>query len=93
MLTKLELETIKKGFVTARIVLDSVKPLVDQMNIVYDSAGGVKATTTQEDLDSQTDFSGLTKTQLDDGMYALTSTLKTAIDGAVTQLTQLSARA
>ncbi len=92
-LSKLELETVKKAFVTARIVLDSLKPLVDQLNVIYDSEGGAKSTITQQNLDADSSLSGLTKAQLDAGCYALTATLKGAIDAAVTQLTQLSARA
>lgn len=92
-ITKLEYETVIKGFKTARIVLESVKPLVDSLNVIYDSGGGVKETLTQAELDGQADFSGLTKQQLDDGMYALTATLRTDIANAVTQLAQLSARA
>lgn len=91
-ITALESDTVTRGCQAARRVLDLYASL-HELNILYDSAGGLKATITQAELDSVTSFSGLTKTQLDDGMFALTATLKGAIDGAFTALTQLAARA
>lgn len=92
-LTTLERETIRKGAVSARILLDTLKPIADQLNVIYDSAGGAKTTITQADMDGESALSGLTKTQLDDAMFAITSTVKTAVDGAITQLSHLAARA
>lgn len=91
-LTKLELDTIRRGCRSAQIVLETLKPLIDELNVIYDSEGGVKSTIQQTDLDAETSLSEITKQQLDDGMYALTNGLKTAIDSAVSQLAQLSAR-
>lgn len=77
----------------AKALCEQVKPVLDRLNVLYDAEGGLKATVKQADLDTVPAYSGLTKAQLDDGMYALTSTLKTAITNAYTQLAQLSARA
>jgi hypothetical protein len=92
-MTQLEINTVSRGLAAAKLVLDQLKPVVDALNVIYDSAGGAKSTINQQGLDSIAAFSGLTKTQLDDGMFALTSTLRTAIANAYTQLAQLSARA
>lgn len=91
--TPLELDTVSRGMLAAKKLLDEVKPVLDLLNVIYDAAGGVKETLTQAELDAVTSFSGLTKAQLDDGMFALTSTVKTAITNAYTQLAALAARA
>lgn len=92
-ITALESNTVSRGLAAAKLVVQSLYPVLHELNIIYDSAGGVKSTLTQEELDSVASFSGLTKAQLDDGMYALTATLKAAVEGAFTALAQLSARA
>ncbi len=92
-LTTLEKNTVNRGCIQAKILIEQVKPLLDEMNAIYDSAGGVKTTITQEDLDAESSLSGLTKAQLDDGMFVLTSTLKGDLANGLTQLAQLAARA
>lgn len=89
----LEANTVSKGMQIAKLILEQVKPVIDALNVVYDSQGGVKETLTQAELDSVSSYSGLTKTQLDDGMYVLTSTLRQAIANGYAQLIQLAARA
>lgn len=91
-LTALESDTISRGMAAAKVLLDQIKPAVDQMNILYDSQGGLKTTITQEDLDSVPSFSGLTKSQLDDGMFVLTATVRTALADGLFALSQLAAR-
>lgn len=91
-ITLLEQDTVSRGFTAAKKVLRDIHPLLHELNVIYDSAGGVKETLTQAELDSVSGFSGITKAQLDDGMYALTTTLKAAIDGAYAQLAELAAR-
>jgi len=66
---------------------------VNGLQVIYDGTGGVKTTVTQDKLNETPGLSGLTKQQLDDGMYALTSGVKGAIDTAYTQLAQIAARA
>ncbi len=92
-LTALESNTVSRGLAAAKKVLDEVKPVLDSLNAIYDSGGGAKTTITQQNLDLVPSFSGLTKQQLDDGMYALTATLRTDIASAYAQLAQLAARA
>lgn len=91
-LSTLDLQTVQAGCSAARQVIENMKPVVDRLNIIYDSAGGSKSTITQADLDLAPAFSKLSKVQLDDGMFALTSTLRTAITNAYAQLAQLAAR-
>lgn len=92
MLTQLEKQTVLRGLYAAKKVLDDLRPIIDALNVVYDSVGGAKTTITQQNLDLEPAFSSLTKQQLDDGMFVLTSTLRTAIANGFTQLAQLSAR-
>lgn len=91
-LTALESNTVSKGLAAAKYIIETLKPVLDELNIIYDSTGGAKTTITQGNLDLVPSFSNLTKTQLDDGMYVLTTTLKTDIASAYTQLAQLAAR-
>lgn len=92
-MTALESNTISLSLQAAKKVLDELKPVIDRLNIIYDSEGGAKTTITQEDLDGVASFSGLTKTQLDDGMWILTSVLRTDIANGYSALAQLAARA
>jgi hypothetical protein len=92
-MNSLELNTVSRAFVVAKKILDEVKPAIDSLNVIYDSQGGVKSSVTQEELDAIASFSGITKAQLDDGLYALTAGIKGVVDGAFSQLSQLAARA
>jgi pyoverdine/dityrosine biosynthesis protein Dit1 len=91
-MTQLELNTVSKALAAAKLVLEQLKPVLDHLNAIYDPAGGAKLTITQDGLNTVPSFSGLTKEQLDDGMYALTTTLRAAVNSAYTQLAQLAAR-
>lgn len=93
MLNTLEANTIARGRAMARKLLEEVKPILDGLNTIYDSAGGVKETVDQGDLDAASELSGLTKAQLDDAMYVMTATIKTALQDGYTQLAHLAARA
>lgn len=91
-LTALEQDTISRGIAAARKVLDELKPVLDSLNVIYDAEGGAKETIQQSAIDAVPQWSGLTKAQLDDGMYALTGTLRPAIHNAYTALVHLAAR-
>lgn len=92
-ITVLEENTVSRGAGAASTVIHTLYPVLKDLNILYDSQGGVKETLTQQELDSVASFSGITKQQVDDGMFALTSTLRTAIEAAYAQLSELAARA
>ncbi len=93
-LDALEATTIARATAAARKILEELKPILDGLNVIYDTeTTGAKVTITQADLDSAPNLSGITKAQLDDGMYVLTATIRTAVANGYTQLAQLSARA
>ncbi len=92
-LTALESDTVTRAFAIAKLITAQFKPVADSLNIIYDSEGGAKTTITQENLDLVPGFSGISKAQLDDGLFVITSTLKAAVDSAYSQLAQLAARA
>lgn len=92
-MTPLEQNTVSIAMKNAKTLIEQIKPVLDELNVLYDSDGGLKTTINQAKLDSVASFSGLTKTQLDDGMYALTSTIRGDLATAYTQLSQLAARA
>jgi hypothetical protein len=85
--------TVSRGINAAKYLVETLKPILDELNVIYDSQGGLKSTIQQSDLDSVASFSGLTKTQLDDAFYVLTATIRTDLANGLTQLAQLAARA
>lgn len=91
-LSTLEQNTVTKALTLAKQVIEQVKPVMDELDVIYNSASGAKTTITQAGLDAIPSFSGLTKQQLDDGLYALTATLKGDITTAYSQLAQLATR-
>ena len=91
-ITILEQNTVIAGSELAKKLVQEIKPALDFLNVVYDADDGVKETLIQGDLDGVPAFSGITKAQVDDGMFALTSSLKTALDGVYSQLTILASR-
>lgn len=92
-LNTLEQNTINRGIAAARKVITELDPVLRDLNVVYDrETVGVKATVEQADLDAAAYLSGLTKAELDDGMFALTSTLRTAVANAYTALSILASR-
>jgi hypothetical protein len=88
----LERDTLAKSFAVCKQVLLDLQPKLASLAQIYDSAGGVKITLTQEELDELAELSGLTKTQVDDGLYVLTTLLLPAIENGYPALAQLAAR-
>jgi len=91
-LTPLERDTLARGMAVAKQLLFDFQPKISSLHQLYDSVGGVGTTLTQEDLDSLPELSGLTKQQVDDALYPLTTVILSAIEDALPALTQLSAR-
>lgn len=91
-ITILEKATVSEGIQVARRLVNDIKPVLDRLNVIYDSAGGVKETLDQAKLNEVADWSGITETQVDDAMFAITSTLRTALTNSYTQLVQLASR-
>jgi hypothetical protein len=88
----LEYDTITQAAAVCKKILHELEPALAQFREIYDAGGGVKETLTQEDLDGVASFSGLTKAQCDDALYALTALLLPAIEQSTTALSQLAAR-
>lgn len=91
-MTALEQNTVSRAMSAAKTLIETIKPILDELDAIYNSAGGAGGTITQAGLDSIASFSGLTKAQLDDGMYALTATIRGNLVTAYSQLAQLAAR-
>jgi hypothetical protein len=91
-LTPLGQDTISRAMQQAKVLLEQLKPILDELDVVYNSSGGLHDTIVQGDLDAIPSYSGLTKTQLDDGMFVLTSTIKGEINTAYSQLAELATR-
>jgi len=90
--SQLELDTLSKAFAVSKQLLLDLQPKLESLREIYDSAGGVKATLTQEDMDAIPELSGLTKAQLDDGLYVLTTTIVPALENGYASLAKLAAR-
>lgn len=91
-LSQLEHDTLAKSFAVCKTLLNDLQPKLSGLKEIYDSAGGVKETLTQAELDEVAALSGLTKQQVDDGLYALTTTILPAITNGYASLAQLAAR-
>jgi hypothetical protein len=91
-MSQLERDTLAKSFAVCKTLLNDLYPKLQGLQQIYDSAGGVKETLTQAELDEEAALSGLTKAQTDDGLYVLTTTLLPAITSGYGQLAQLAAR-
>jgi hypothetical protein len=92
IMNPLEQDVVSRGAQACKTALDLLNE-IEKLNVLYDGAGDIKNTITQPGLDEIESFSEITKSELDDGMYALTATLKTAIEGVKGQLELLAARA
>lgn len=88
----LERDTLAKSFAVCKTLLLDLQPKLAGLAQIYDSEGGVKTTLEQAELDELVELSGLTKTQMDDGMYVLTALILPAIQQGYPALSQLAAR-
>jgi len=91
-LSQLESDTIAKACAIAKQLLADVQPKLEGLRAIYDAEGGVKTTLTQEEMDENAALSGLTKTQLDDALFAMTSGILPAIENGYNGLAQIAAR-
>ena len=91
-LSQLEHDTISKACAVAKTLLLDLQPKLEGLGAIYDAEGGVKSTITQDELDEVAALSGLTKGQLDDALYAMTTTILPGIQNGYNALAQLAAR-
>lgn len=85
-LNSVQLNSISNACKTAKQLIEQIKPVLDEIDSVYNSAEGLASTITQAELDAVASFSGLTTQQLADLMYALTATIKGNITTAYSPL-------
>jgi hypothetical protein len=91
-LTTLEQDTLAKSFAVAKTLLNDLQPKLQGLNEIYNSAGGVKTTLEQADLDALAELSGLTVAQVDAGLNAMTVVILPAITSNYPFIAQLAAR-
>ena len=70
-LNTLEIQTISKAIAVCKTILEDIEPAIHRLDIDYNGAPNVKNTIDQAKLDSATQYSGLTKAQLDDALSLL----------------------
>jgi hypothetical protein len=92
-LDKLGLDTVSRSMQGAKLLMEQALPILNQIDLIYNQAGGLKETITDADLAEVPSYSGLTKQELDDGIYALTSGVKGALTSGYNAITQLAVRA
>lgn len=90
-LSQLASTTISRGIGAAKTLLEQVKPILDGIDVLYNSANGLSTTITQADLDAASNLSNLTKGQLDDAIFALV-TIKNQMQNSFAQLEELACR-
>lgn len=91
-MTTLESDSISKMCAIAKQLLADVQPKLESLRAIYDSAGGVKETLTQEEMDEVPALSGLTKTQLDDAAFVMTGAILSGIENGYNGLAAVAAR-
>lgn len=91
-ISTLEKDTLAKSFAVSKQLLLDIQPKLAGLQQIYDSAGGVKETLTQAELDEIAELSGLTVQQVTDGLYALTTVILPGIVQGYPALAQLAAR-
>ena len=91
-MSQLESDSIAKSCAVAKQLLFDLQPKLEGLRAIYDSEGGVKTTLTQEEMDENAALSGLTKTQLDDALFAMTGAILTGIENAYSAIAQIAAR-
>lgn len=91
-ITTLEYDLVNNAAQVCSMILSDLQPKLANFQQLYDSAGGISSTLTQEELDSIPAFSGLTVQQVTDAMYVLTTALLPAIESGYNALSALGAR-
>ena len=89
-LSQAQLTQIMRVVNTSKNLIENINPILGELDSAFN--GGGLPTVQQTDLDATPSLSGMTTTQLSDAVFALTSTLKTDIAGALTQLSKVAIR-
>ena len=91
-LNSYEVLTIQRLIQLSRMIVEQIEPGLDSLNEIYNSVGGIKDSIPAEDLGQDGLYGGMTKAQLDDAAYALTSVIKGAVDNVHAQLQLIAYR-
>jgi hypothetical protein len=91
-MSQLERDTVAKICAVSKQVLNDLQAKIAGINEIYNSAGGVATTLSQEKLDAEPALSGITKQQVDDAAYALSTGILGGITTGYTALAQTAAR-
>lgn len=89
-LNQTQTNAVMNAISSAKYLIEKLKPLLDELDNVYNTSGGLSSTIQQGDLDGIAAFNGMTVQNLADGMYALTNTLRSGIATANTALLNLA---
>jgi len=92
MLNMLQIQVINSAFNQCRLLTDTMLPQLERTDILCNGAAKVLLGITQADLDSSGAFSGMTIQQLNDIIFALSATVKTAVVNSQAALEIGSAR-
>ena len=87
-----EINLINRAMNASKVIQEQLLPFLQELNSVWNASGGPASTIVQGDLDAVSAYSGLTTTQLTNGMYALTATILGDINSTEAALAQLAAR-
>lgn len=91
-MTTLEYDLVYNAAQVCSMILSDLQPKLASFQQLYDSAGGIRETLTQADLDSVPALSALTVAQVTDALYVLTTVLLPGITSGYTALSALGAR-
>lgn len=91
-LNQLQIQVIAAAFNQCRLLTDTLLPQLERTDILCNGAAKVLLPVTQADIDQSGVFSGTTLQQLNDIIFALTGTVRTAVVNAKAALEIGSAR-
>lgn len=92
MLNILELNMITRVMQQAKKLTEENKAVLDGINLIFNSSGGMTTSVTQAELDEHASLSGLTVQELNDAVYGLTQ-IQATLTNSYQQLTKLAIRA
>ena|SRR5271166_236072 len=91
-LTNAKTVQVNLAMAVAANLVRNIKPQLDYLNETFNSTGGLLTQIVQADLDANPNWSGLTVAQLSNGVFALTSTLATALASGYPNLAEMAAK-
>lgn len=84
-LNAMDQDTVSRGLRLIKLLHDNIAEMND-VNVLFDAEGGLKARYTQADLDAIAGFFGMTTGQFNDAMYVVTGLVLPLLNANRTQL-------